>query len=730
MKKAIFLLLICSIFQISFGQSKARKALFIGNSYTFYNDMPDLVRRCALSVNDTLETDQNTISGYTWKQHAGDATTNNKIKQGGFNHIILQANSLEFTYDNATVNTNTIPYGKYLDSLAHKHNPCAKVILYNTWGRKNGSNGQTYLEQDLLIENRYKSFADLKEAMISPAGPVRRYLRTNHPEIELYVADESHPSEAGSYVSAICFYTAIFRKDPTLITYNFNLSAATANAIKQAVKVVLYNDLASWNVGKFDAPEPLSNFTIASNTETMISIDNISQNANEFLWKFGDNTISNTTSPSHTYANNGTYTVTLTASYCKQSSSLSKSVTVATVKPIITNVEQSPKYVFPNETVTVSSSITDDVGVINAVLYWGTNPGDETYSIDMNVNGSNYSAVIPAQQPGAIIYYHIKAMDGNSNISQSEEYNYKVQEVIITISPSAITLNKNAQQQFTATATDLNGNPVAFTPVWSSSAGSITSLGMFTAPSSQGIYFITATQAGVNGTGLAEVTVSSVPVIEGKIESEKYSDMFGIQTETTSDAGGGLNVAYIGVNDWMTYEVNVLKTGIYKVEFRIASTISNASLELFSGVTSLGVLMVPNSTGGWQNWQTHTMNVYLVKGIQTIKLLAKTAGFNINYMNFIEEDVALGLDNTHSPSSKNIKLYSEIFPNPFSNNTRINFLSSDEKLIQLFTLEGFIVKEFTLTDNFLEIGDDLHPGIYIIVVYERDKMKSIKIVKN
>ncbi|MEF2966612.1 carbohydrate-binding protein [Paenibacillus sp. M1] len=123
--------------------------------------------------------------------------------------------------------------------------------------------------------------------------------------------------------------------------------------------------------------------------------------------------------------------------------------------------------------------------------------------------------------------------------------------------------------------------------------------------------------------------------IPGKIEAENYSAMNGIQTEATTDTGGGLNVGWIHVGDWLDYNVNVQEAGTYTVEYRVASNASTGKLQLQSGTTTLATTTVPN-TGGWQNWQTVTASVTLSAGQQTLRLYASGYDFNINWINFIK----------------------------------------------------------------------------------------------
>jgi len=729
MKKILIVVLVLIIHQTGFSQNISKRVLFIGNSYTFYNDMPELVKNCALSVGDTLTTDQNTISGYSWQQHAGDQVTNDKIKQGGFDHVILQANSLEFTYGSDTVSTNTLPYARYLDSLAHRYNPCSQTIFYTTWGRKNGSKGQTYLGQDTLVEQGYKALAQTQRAIVSPVGPVRRYLITHHPEIELYVADASHPSLEGSFVSAVCFYTVIFRKDPTLITFKpAAMSTLNADAIKQAVKLLVYNNLSTWNAGSFDPPQPIADFDFTVNSETTVSFTNLSQHALLYQWKFGDHTNEGSTSPTYIFPSGGTYQVTLTASNCNLKNSLTKTVSVSSVKPVISSVALHPTYVYPADIASVAATIMDKTGVSNANLYWGTSIGNMPHVVAMTADGSLYTAALPAQAANTVIYYKIIATGTDLQTTTSQIFQYTVQDAVVSITPSNITLYRNDQVQFSVAATNAQGNPLTFIPNWTADKGYITSDGKYTAPYTPGTYTVSASQAGVNGKGFAYVTVSPIPVIAGKVEAENFVSMSGIQMEATEDPGGGKNVGYIDANDWLLYDVHVLTTGTYQVEFRIASNVANVQVELLSDVTSLGVLTIPTSTGGWQNWRGFTMHVELKAGNQTLKLLAKTGGFNINWMKFslVDEPVVTAvlasLAATHT-------LVESVGPNPFDSSTHITLLEEGTHHIQILNAQGLLISEFiTLHKNF-EAGDHLIPGIYYVKISHKDKSQTIKFIK-
>lgn len=128
----------------------------------------------------------------------------------------------------------------------------------------------------------------------------------------------------------------------------------------------------------------------------------------------------------------------------------------------------------------------------------------------------------------------------------------------------------------------------------------------------------------------------SVAAIPGKIEAESYSAMSGIDTENTTDDGGGQNVGWIDGGDWMDYQVSVQEAGNYTVALRVASQPGGGQLQLRSGSSTLASVEVPG-TGGWQNWTTISTSVNLGAGNQTIRLHAASGGFNLNWASFAQQ---------------------------------------------------------------------------------------------
>ena len=294
-----------------------RNALFLGNSYTQVNNLPQLISDYAVSMNDTLSFESNTPGGYTLDQHFTNTTSTGKIINGGWDYVVMQEQSQLPSFQDYLSNGPA-----NLSALIEQYNPCARKMFYMTWGRKNGDASNcavwppvcTYEGMDSLLYLRYLEMASLNNAEVSPVGYLWRYIRQNYPAIELYASDGSHPSLAGSFAAAASFYSVIFRKDPSLSNYNPGIDSSEAAIIRQAAKTVVFDNISNWD---FSNHQPVANFnySIGNGTNEVI-ITNHSMNADSYLWEWGDGAISTTQQAAHNYIADGTYIITLTASNC------------------------------------------------------------------------------------------------------------------------------------------------------------------------------------------------------------------------------------------------------------------------------------------------------------------------------------------------------------------------------------------------------------------------------
>ncbi|MFY8021628.1 MAG: PKD domain-containing protein [Bacteroidia bacterium] len=354
MEKRILICIVFSLF-ISFGslaQIKTKqRVLFLGNSYTYVNNLPIILKYIAFFENDTIITDENLIGGYTLKAHSTNQNSIAKIMQGNWDAVVLQEQSQLPSFPIEDVESEVFPYAKYLDSLIHVYSPCAKTIFYMTWGRKNGDQSNcsfwppvcTYQGMDSLLNLRYTMMAQQNHAMLSPVGAIWNEIRQSNPEINLYQSDESHPDLAGSYAAACSFYTSLFGKNPLDISYNYEMDTAITNPIKRACKSRLFD-----SIYKFDySLLPLADFGFQIDKKSVSFINN-SLNATSYFWDFGDGQTDTGFQVNHTYEKNGNYLVKLKVTKCDKSHIDSAQIVILTSDLNEVNNQNSSFKCFPN----------------------------------------------------------------------------------------------------------------------------------------------------------------------------------------------------------------------------------------------------------------------------------------------------------------------------------------------------------------------------------------------
>ena len=210
--------------------------LFIGNSYTYYNDMPLILAALAKENGKELHVDAVTKGGR--KLYANLMEGDEYLQQ-------ILALCAEKTYDVLFLQEQS--YFPLIDAKGFQGGVAGlkdlvgakRTILYATWGRKEGcplleehgwtSSGMTHelYNADLLA-------AELCGAEISPVGLCFDLLTRERPGIELYNPDLSHPSYAGSCVAALAHYKKIFGTVPQKLS-SPDLDLTTLSLLADAV---------------------------------------------------------------------------------------------------------------------------------------------------------------------------------------------------------------------------------------------------------------------------------------------------------------------------------------------------------------------------------------------------------------------------------------------------------------------------------------------------------------
>ncbi|MFT4760866.1 MAG: endoglucanase [Saprospiraceae bacterium] len=228
-------------------------------------------------------------------------------------------------------------------------------------------------------------------------------------------------------------------------------------------------------------------------------------------------------------------------------------------------------------------------------------------------------------------------------------------------------------------------------------------------------------------------TLKFVHQIPGRIESEDFDFQEGVSLETTTDVGGGENIAFLDPGDYLDYEVNVTSSGIYTIDYRTAAQFGTGGLEvqLIDAAGNINVISSPTfaSTGDWQNWETTTENVQVPVGRYLLRVLITQSPFNMNWLDF---------SLTTATKNPSIDAFSEvkIFPNPSNGLFNVQVKMSEKQNVQMeiFNINGAIIdaKSFTkITEIEALVSLNRFPaGFYFLVLRLEDGTShSSKLVK-
>ncbi len=316
MNRILSILFAIGLFQSLAAQTT--RVLFIGNSYTGVNDLPDMTRQLALSLGDTLVEASSSPGGMTFQGHTTNATTQSLIDQGNWDFVVLQEQSQLPSFPPGQVATDCLPYAQALVDSIRAHSPCAEAVFYMTWGRENGDAQNcaswppvcTYEGMQQQLRLSYLQMAADNSAECAPAGMAWKRVRAEYPAINLYSSDGSHPSVAGSYLVASTLYSTFFRSSTVGATYTSSLDAATATTVQQIASSVVLDSLTTWNIGIND-PVALPAHTDLGGGQVQFTQN--STGATAHFWDLGDGNTSDEGAFTHSYVSNGTYPVTYVA---------------------------------------------------------------------------------------------------------------------------------------------------------------------------------------------------------------------------------------------------------------------------------------------------------------------------------------------------------------------------------------------------------------------------------
>ncbi len=358
MKTKCVLLLITLISTNNLFAQDTLRVLFLGNSYTSYNNLPQLVQSLSASAGKTLIIDSNMPGGMTVSGHVNDATSIAKIRQGNWDYVVIQEQSQIPSIDYYRYN-DMYPAITDLKTLVEQFNPCTRMITYMTWGRRFGGQqcdptnthcSPVFVDFNHMQDSLTSAYTEISDKLNIQCAPVGVAWQNvlNDTTFILHSNDNSHPTIDGSYVAALSIYSSIWKQQSIGIAFNAGLTQSRALYYQQMSDNTMFNSQNDWNL---NINNPLANFSYSTNGNSVTFTNTSSSSMNSLLnyfWDFGDGNSSVLKNPNHSYSSTGIYSVNLIVADCIFSDTASFSVQIGTTG--IPENEFNQIRIYPNPT--------------------------------------------------------------------------------------------------------------------------------------------------------------------------------------------------------------------------------------------------------------------------------------------------------------------------------------------------------------------------------------------
>lgn len=228
------------------GSATCTRVLFIGNSYTYVNDLPTMFATLATSGGHSVKTGMLAEGGATLADHAASAETATTLAAKRWNVVVLQEQS-EIPSVDSFRQRQMYPAARQLVRMVRDAG--AEPVFFLTWAHRDGwpENGiADYSSMQSAIDEGYLAIAGEQSAATAPVGYAWWTLLARDPRAGLWLDDGSHPTVEGTYLAACVFYTTIFRQSPQGLAYHAGLSADEAAIVQEIAAKVVLNDPARW----------------------------------------------------------------------------------------------------------------------------------------------------------------------------------------------------------------------------------------------------------------------------------------------------------------------------------------------------------------------------------------------------------------------------------------------------------------------------------------------------
>ena len=203
------------------------RILFIGNSHSYFNDMPYQFAFLMRAAGKPVEVTMLSRGGQTVEGHIQNEQTRFNVLYGNYDYVILQENTTKFP-DGETHAKNAAVVKNWCDKAG------TKMGLYMNFESPYDTPKLEYLREGILYA------ADKLQVPVARVGEAFAKAKAEHPNIDLHYTDRHHANAVGSYLIAMTIAHDLFDVDvtglPNVVSYKDETVVAVEEEVAKALQ--------------------------------------------------------------------------------------------------------------------------------------------------------------------------------------------------------------------------------------------------------------------------------------------------------------------------------------------------------------------------------------------------------------------------------------------------------------------------------------------------------------
>jgi hypothetical protein len=172
------------------------RILLVGNSLTYFNDLPAMVQGLATSGGLDWDVHSVTFGGAALEDHIQDGTAPRMLAAEHWDYVVLQQGPSTLPDSRTNLRMGVASFRPLIEQAG------GRVALYEVWPDSTWSANQFVYDFD-RVRDSYALGAKDVGGLFLPAGEAWRTAWSSHPGFKFYGPDEFHPSPEGSYLAAL-----------------------------------------------------------------------------------------------------------------------------------------------------------------------------------------------------------------------------------------------------------------------------------------------------------------------------------------------------------------------------------------------------------------------------------------------------------------------------------------------------------------------------------------------